>query len=279
MILVNIFDILSRTYIRNALIVGVIMALCLSLLGVSLVLKKHSMIGDGLSHVGFGAVAVAAAMSWAPLYFAIPVVIVASFFILFLAEKSKIIGDSAIALFSTISLAVGYAAIELGDGVSFNISAYLYGSILGVSETEVIMSIIIGIFVISLFIILYNKIFSITFDETFTKSIGIKTTLINIIISILTSLTVVIGMKVMGALLITALIIFPVLSARQIAKTFKMVTILSAIIGVLSFIHGLIFACVVDNLPIGSSIVFASFIICILSFGIGFLIKKRIRIN
>ena len=279
MILVNLFDILSRTYIRNALIVGVIMALCLSLLGVSLVLKKHSMIGDGLSPVGFGAVAVAVAMSWAPLYFAIPVVIVASFFILFLAEKSKIIGDSAIALFSTISLAVGYAAIELGDGVSFNISAYLYGSILGVSKTEVIMSIIIGIFVISLFIILYNKIFSITFDETFTKSIGIKTTLINIIISILTSLTVVIGMKVMGALLITALIIFPVLSARQIAKTFKMVTILSAIIGVLSFIYGLIFACVFDNLPIGSSIVFASFIICILSFGIGFLIKKRIRIN
>lgn len=273
----ELFQILSREYIRYAFIVGITMSLCGALLGVSLVLKKHSMIGDGLSHVGFGAVAVAACFGWAPLAFAIPMVMLSSFLILWLANKNKVFGDSAIAVFSTLALAIGYAAIELGDGINFNVGNYLYGSLLGVSLTEVILSIVVAVIVVGLYIILYNRIFSVTFDETFSKSTGTKTTLINIIISILTSLTVVIGMKVMGALLITALIIFPTLSARQVFKTFKGVTIFAAASSVISFIIGLLASCMISNLSIGSSIVFVSFIVCIICLIIG-KIKKKISI-
>jgi zinc transport system permease protein len=265
-ILSDLIQILSREYIRYAFIVGFTMSLCAALLGVSLVLKKHSMIGDGLSHVGFGAVAVAACFGWAPLAFAIPIVMLSSFLILWIANKSKVFADSLIALFSTLALAIGYAAIELGDGVNFNVGNYLYGSLLGVSLTEVIISLCVMFIVITLYIILYNRIFSVTFDSTFSKSTGTNVTLINVIISILTSLTVVIGMKVMGALLITSLIIFPTLSARLIFKKFKLVTIFSALIGILSFVIGLIASCIITNLPIGSSIVFVSFIVFILCF-------------
>ncbi len=265
----DLIQILSREYIRYAFVVGLTMSICGALLGVSLVLKKHSMIGDGLSHVGFGAVAVAACMGWAPLAFAIPVVMVASFLILWLANKSKVFGDSAIAVFSTLALALGYAAIELGEGVNFNVGNYLYGSLLGVRLEEVIISLIVLVIVVGLYILLYNRIFSVTFDETFSKSTGTKTTFINSVIAILTSLTVVIGMKVMGALLITALIIFPTLSARQIFKTFKGVTIFAVASSSFSFIVGLLLACIIGNLPIGSSIVFVSFIVCIICFCVG----------
>ena len=271
----SIFDILSRTYIKNAFVVGVMMSLAGALLGVSLVLKKHSMIGDGLSHVGFGSVALAACIGIAPLAFAIPLVIVSSFFIIWLSNKSKIFGDSAIALFSTLALAIGYAAIEMGEGVNFNVSSYLYGSLLGVTKLEVILSIIIALLVIITYIFLYNRIFSITFDETFSKSTGMHTNLINIILSILISLTIVIGMKVMGALLITALIIFPTLSSRQIFRTFKGVTIFSVISSVLCFIIGLLLACSIKNLPIGSSIVFVNFLYCIICFIIGKIIRVK----
>lgn len=265
----DLFQILSREYIRYAFIVGITMSVCGALLGVSLVLKKHSMIGDGLSHVGFGAVAVAACFGFTPLAFAIPMVMLSSFLILWLANKNKIFGDSAIAIFSTLALAIGYASIELSDGINFNVGNYLYGSLLGVSLTEVILSIVVAIIVVGLYIILYNKIFSVTFDETFSKSTGTKTIAINIVISILTSLTVVIGMKVMGALLITSLIIFPTLSARQITKTFKGVTIFAVIFSLISFVIGLLASCIITNLPIGSSIVFSSFILAMICFIIG----------
>ena len=283
MILINIFTLFSRTYIKYAIIVGVIMALCLALLGVSLVLKKHSMIGDGLSHVGFGAVAIALAIGWAPLYFAIPIVILASFVILYLAEKNKAFGDSAIALFSTVALAVGYVATEFGDGIKTSVNQYFYGSILTVSLEEVIISVIVGIIVIVLFIILYNRIFSVTFDQTFSKASGINTTLINVLISVLSSIIVVIGMKVMGALLITSLIIFPVLSSRQLFKKFKQVTIFAAIFSIISFFIGFIFACIIDKMPIGSSIVFANLFTLIISIIIGKILtiykKNKMKLN
>lgn len=271
----ELLQILSRSYILYAFIVGITMSVSLALLGVSLVLKKHSMIGDGLSHVGFGAVAVAACFGITPLYFAIPMVILSSFLILWLATKSKVFADSAIAIFSTLALAVGYAAIELGDGVNFNVGNYLYGSLLGVSLEEVILSVVIFIIVVLVYIFLYNRIFTVTFDETFSKSTGTKTTVMNIIISVLTSVTVVIGMKVMGALLITSLIIFPILSARQIFKTFKGVTIFSVIFSVISFTIGLLASCLIMNLPIGSSIVFTSFILCVISFIVGKIIRLK----
>ena len=271
----SLFDILSRTYIQYAFIVGVMMSLSGALLGVSLVLKKHSMIGDGLSHVGFGTVAIAACLGIAPLAFAIPLVMISSFAIILLSNKSKIFGDSAIALFSTVALAIGYAAIELGDGVNFNVESYLYGSLLGVTKTEVILSIVIALIVIITYIFLYNRIFSITFDETFSKSTGMKTTMINIRLASLRSLTIVIGMKVMGALLITSLIIFPTLASRQIFKSFKGVTIFSVIFSVISFTIGLVTACIITNLPIGYSIVFINFIFFMICFILGKIIRRK----
>ena len=271
----ELFQILLREYIRNAFIVGLTMAISLALLGVSLVLKKHSMIGDGLSHVVFGAVAVAVCFGFTPLYFAIPMVILASFLILYLANKSKAFADSAIAIFSTLALAIGYAAIELGEGVNFNLGNYLYGSLFGLELEDVILSLSVFFIVVIVYILLYNKIFTVTFDETFSKSTGTKTTVINIVISVLTSVTIVVGMKVMGALLITSLIIFPVLSARQIVKTFKRVTVFSVIFGIVSFIIGLLLSCIIRRLPIGSSIVFTSFILCMICVLIGKLMKRK----
>ena len=260
-------------FIVYALIVGISISICAALLGTSLVLKKNSMIGDGLSHVGFGACAVAIAMNWAPLALAIPVVIIASFVILKLSERSKIHGDSAIALIASSSLAIGYIVIHT-SGTNIDVENYLYGSILGITTTELIMSVILSLIVIAAFVILYNKIFAITFDEAFMKSTGGKTEIYNIIISILCSITVVLGMKLMGALLITSLIIFPTISARQIFKTYKSVVIASVIISVICFFIGMIINYYID-LPIGSTIVVVNLVLLIVMMLVGKLLKMK----
>ena len=249
----NFFSMFSYQFIVYALVVGISISICAALLGTSLVLKRNSMIGDGLSHVGFGACAIAMALNWAPLAFAIPVVVIASFLILKLSERSKIHGDSAIALIASASLAIGYIVIHV-SGTNIDVENYLYGSILGITKGELILSVTLSIIVILTFILLYNKIFAITFDEAFMKSTGGKTEVYNIIISILCSVTVVLGMKLMGALLITSLIIFPTISARQICKTYKSVVIASVIISVLCFFIGMVMNYYID-LPIGSTIV------------------------
>ena len=211
--MLSVFEMFEYEFIREALIVGICISICAALLGVSMVLKRHSMIGDGLSHVGFGAAAIASALNWAPLAFSIPVVMVASFFILKLTEKSKIHGDSAIALIASSSLAIGYIVVH-SSGTNIDIENYLYGSIYGITKVELILYVVLSLIVIGAFILLYNRIFSLTFDEGFAKSTGGKTKLYNAIISMLCSITVVLGMKVMGALLISSLIIFPTISAR-----------------------------------------------------------------
>ncbi len=249
----SFFQMFSYQFIVYALIVGISISICAALLGTSLVLKRNSMIGDGLSHVGFGACAIAMALNWAPLAFAIPIVIIASFLILKLSEKSKIHGDSAIALVASASLAIGYIVIHT-SGTNIDVENYLYGSILGITKQELIMSVSLSIVVILAFVLLYNKIFAITFDESFMKSTGGKTELYNIIISVLCSITVVLGMKLMGALLITSLIIFPTISARQIFKKYKSVVIASVVISVLCFFIGMVMNYYID-LPIGSTIV------------------------
>jgi zinc transport system permease protein len=249
----SFFEMFSYQFIVYALVVGISISICAALLGTSLVLKRNSMIGDGLSHVGFGACAIAIALNWAPLAFAIPIVIIASFLILKLSEKSKIHGDSAIALVASASLAIGYIVIHT-SGTNIDVENYLYGSILGITKQELIMSVSLSIVVIIAFVLLYNKIFAITFDESFMKSTGGKTEIYNIIISVLCSITVVLGMKLMGALLITSLIIFPTISARQIFKKYKSVVIASVVISVLCFFIGMVMNYYID-LPIGSTIV------------------------
>lgn len=258
----SLIEMFSLSFMGRALIAGFLISLCASLVGVSLVLRKNSMIGDGLSHVGFGAFAIASVLNFAPLEFALPIVIIVSFLILKLNENSKINGDAAIALISSSSLAIGTFVVSL-FGVNTDINNYLFGSILAISKTDVIISVILSIIVIVLYIFSYNKIFALTFDEKFAKSIGIKTNLYNIIFASLCSVVVVLGMRLMGALLISSLIIFPTLSSMQVFKTFKSVVISSVIISILAFITGLIISYLVAT-PTGATIVIVNLIIFIL---------------
>lgn len=253
----------SYLFLCRAVISGVLVALCAALLGVGLVLKKYSMIGDGLSHVAFGAMAVATAANLAPLKIAIPVVIIAAFLLLRISENSKLKGDSVIALISTGALAVGVMAVSLTTGMNIDVYNYMFGSILSVSGEETVLSVILCLIVLIFYIILYNRIFAITFDETFARASGIRAGFYNMFIAALTAVTVVLGMKLMGALLISALIIFPSLTAMRVFKTFKTVTVCAGIISVVSFIVGIILSYSL-NTPAGAGIVCVN----IIAFGI-----------
>lgn len=236
----SIGDILSYTFMQRALIVGVPVALCAALLGVSLVLKRYSMIGDGLSHVGFGALALAAAMNLAPLEVAIPVVIIAAFFLLRISQNSKINGDGAIAIVSSSALAVGIVVTSVTGGLNTDLYSYLFGSILALSQSDVILSLVLCGIVLFIYIFFYNKIFSVTFDENFSQATGTNAKAYNMVIALLTALTVVLGMQIMGTLLISSLIIFPGLTAMRLFKSYKGVVISAAIQSVFCVIAGLI---------------------------------------
>ena len=249
----SIIEMFSYAFMQRAFIVGFLISLCASLIGVSLVLRKNSMIGDGLSHVAFGTFAVASVLNFAPLEFSLPIVIIVSFLILKLNENSRINGDALIALISSSSLAIGTFIISLA-GVNTDINNYLFGSILAISKNDVIVSIILSILVILLYAFSYNKIFALTFDEKFAKSIGIKTNLYNIIFASLCSVVVVLGMRLMGALLISSLIIFPTLSSMQVFKKFRSVVISSIVISIIAFIAGLTISYMIAT-PTGATIV------------------------
>lgn len=259
----SIIEMFSYSFMIRAFIVGILISLCASLVGVTLVLRRNAMIGDGLSHVGFGAFSIATVLGIAPLQFAIPIVIIVSFFILRLNDNSKIHGDSAIGLISASSLAIGTFVISVTKGVNTDINNYLFGSILSISESDLIISIILSIFVIAIYIISYNKIFAITFDEKFAKSIGIKTNLYNMIFASLCSIIVVLGMRLMGSLLISSLIIFPSLSSSQVFKNFKSVVISSIFISIISFSIGLIVSYIYAT-PTGATIVIVNLIVFII---------------
>lgn len=258
----------NYTFIARALIVGLLVSLCAALLGVSLVLKRYSMIGDGLSHVGFGAIAVATAFNWAPMEFTIPVVIIAAFLLLRISENSTIKGDSAIAVISTGALAVGILVASVTTGMNTDINSYLFGSILAMSESDVIMSIALSAVVLVLFMLFYNRIFAVTFDETFAKATGIHAGLYNMLIAFLTAVTIVLGMRMMGALLISSLIIFPALSAMRVCKKFKAVVILSAVISIVCFLFGLITSYLFST-PTGATVVVLNIIVFIILAGLG----------
>lgn len=254
----------SYTFLTRALVVGLLISLCAALLGVSLVLKRYAMIGDGLSHVGFGALALAAVMNWAPLVVAVPVVIIAAFFLLRISESRKLKGDSAIALISTSSLAIGVMAVSLTSGMNTDVNNYLFGSILAMSDADVILSVGLSVVVLILFLLCYSRIFAVTFDESFARATGIHTGAYNVLIAVLTAVTIVLGMRMMGALLISALIIFPALSAMRVCKSFKSVMILAACISVFCFLVGLLVS-YLFNTPTGATVVIADlavFLLC-----------------
>ena len=243
----------STPILLRALIVGVLVSLCAALLGVSLVLKRYSMIGDGLSHVGFGALAIAAVMNWAPMAVAIPVVIAAAFLLLRLSGNGKIKGDSAIALISTGALAIGVMAVSL-SGMNSDLDSYLFGSIYAISDEDVVISVVLALLVLVLFVFFYTKIFAITFDENFARATGTRVGTYNMLIALLTALTIVIGMRMMGSMLISSLIIFPALCSMRVFRSFRAVTICSAVISVVTFVIGMVFSYEFGT-PGGASIV------------------------
>ena len=247
-------EMLSYPFIIRALVVGTLVSLCSALLGVNLVLKRYSMIGDGLSHVAFSAMAVATAMNWAPLSVAIPVVIAASYILLRLSSNGRFSGDSAIALLSTGALAVGIFIISMKSGVNTDINNYMFGSVLAINKSDVTLSVVLSLAVLALYVLFYNKIFAVTFDEPFANATGIRANFYNMLIAVLTAVTIVLGMRMIGALLISSLIIFPAMSSMRIFKCFRSVVICSAVISVFCFLSGLMVS-YEYSAPTGASVV------------------------
>ncbi|MBE5956999.1 MAG: metal ABC transporter permease [Lachnospiraceae bacterium] len=247
-------DMLSYPFLMRAFIVGALVALCCALLGVSLVLKGFSMIGDGLSHVSFGALTVAMALNLAPLPFALPVVIFAAFCLLKIKNNSVIKGDAGIALISSSALAIGLMAASLTTGMNADVYSYMFGSILSMKESDVSISIVLSIIVLLLFLLCYHKIFSITFDENFARATGLPVSGFNMLIAFLSAVTIVLGMRMMGTMLISSLILFPCLIARQVFQNFFGVTVCAGVLSLISFSIGMVISYQFDA-PVSASIV------------------------
>ena len=259
--LLNMF---SYHFMQRALIVGVLVSLCAAVLGVSLVLKRYSMIGDGLSHVGFGALAIASAFNLAPLAVAVPVVIIAAVLLLRLSRDGKIKGDAAIAMISSASLAIGVITVSLTTGMNTEVSSYMFGSVLSLSRGDAVLSAILSAAVLTLFVLFYPRLFAVTFDETFARATGTRTDVYNTLLAVLTAVTVVLGMRMMGALLISSLIIFPALSAMRVCRSFKKVIVCAALISIACFVLGLSASYLFET-PTGASVVvadLAAFALC-----------------
>lgn len=251
---------LEQSFVRYAIIVGLLIAICSSLIGVTLVLKRFSFIGDGLSHVAFGAMAIGTVLNLADnMLLTLPITIISAVVLLKSGQNAKIKGDAAIAMLSVSALAFGYLLLNIfsaSSNVSGDVCTTLFGStsILTLTERDVFICIILSVLIISSFIFLYHSIFDVTFDEDFAKAVGTKTDFYNLIIAIIIAVIIVLGMRLVGALLISALIIFPALSAMSIYKTFLSVTICSLVVSFVGALIGLIFSIYVGT-PVGATIV------------------------
>ena len=268
-----IMEMMSYPFIVRAFIVGILVSLCAALLGVSLVLKQYSMIGDGLSHVSYGALSIAVACGIAPLKLSIPIVVLAAYLLLRMNENGMMKSDAAIAAMSASALAIGVTVTSLTTGMTTDVCSYMFGSILAMSTEDVVLSIILSIVVLILFSVCYHNIFAVTFDENFAKATGVKVSLFNTLISVLTAITIVLGMQMMGAMLISSLIVFPALSSMRIFKSFKSVMISSALLAVICFCIGMVVSYIYST-PAGASIVLVNLCVFVLFFVVGE-IKKR----
>lgn len=259
----------SHPFVRYAFIVGILIALCSSLLGVTLVLKRFSFIGDGLSHVAFGAMAIAAVAGLTNrMIIVMPVTVVSAVLILRTGQSTKIRGDASIAMISVSALAIGYILMNVFP-VSSNISADVCGSLFGstsiltLKKSDVWLCLVMTIIVIAIFVLFYNKIFSVTFDENFSKATGINSDGYNLMIAVITAVIIVLAMNLVGSLLISALIIFPALSAMRIFKSFRNVIICSAIISVVCAASGILIS-IFASTPVGATIVAADLAVFII---------------
>ena len=241
-------------FIVRAFAVGILVSLCAALLGVPLVLKRYSMIGDGLSHVSFGALSVALACGFSPLWFSIPVVVLAAFFLLRVADRSRVSADALIAVFSASSLAVGIIVTSLTTGMTTDVDSYMFGSILAMSRGDVVLSAALAVTVLVLYALCYHRIFAVTFDERFSRATGVRVGLYNSLLALLTALTVVLGMRMMGAMLISSLIIFPALSAMRVLRSFRAVVLCAGVMSVAGFCAGLVGSYLL-SVPVGACVV------------------------
>lgn len=250
-------EMLSYPFLVRALTGGILISLCASLLGVSLVLKRYSMIGDGLSHMSFGALSIAIAFGWAPLAVSIPVVVAAAILLLRITGNGKIKSDAAIAMISAGSLSAGIIVTSLTTGMTTDVSSFMFGSILAMSREDVILSVVLSAIVLGMFILCYNKVFAVTFDESFAKATGVHVGAYNMIIAVLTAVTIVLGMRMMGAMLISSLVIFPALTSMRVFKSFRGVVVSSGIVSVVCFFIGLVLS-YQYSIPAGASVVMAN---------------------
>jgi ABC-type Mn2+/Zn2+ transport system permease subunit len=250
----TLIDYLSYAFIQRAILVGLLIALSSSFLGIFLVLRKYSMIGDGLAHVSFATIAIALFFQTSPLILSIPTVSLASLAILKLSEENQIGGDAAIGLISSTAIALGVMIASKASGFNVDLFSYLFGSILLISNTDVQLSLLLSVTVIALIVIFYDELFAVTYDAEFAQVSGRKTRQLNQLIAILTSITIVLGIRVVGTMLISSLIIFPSVSAMRLARSFKGTIALSAVIASLSVVLGVGLSLWFD-LPTGSTIV------------------------
>ncbi|MBR1883824.1 MAG: metal ABC transporter permease [Clostridia bacterium] len=257
-------EMMSHAFIARAMLVGILVSLCAALLGVSLVLKRYSMIGDGLSHVGFGILTISTAFGISsPLYIAVPGVMIFAVLLLKIGSSGKIKSDSAIALIASSALAIGVAVTSVTTGMNTDVCNFMFGSILAMSTSDVYLSVIVSILVILLFVIYYRKLFIITFDEEFAKASSLKVKKYTNLIAVLTAVIIVVGMRMMGTMLISSIIIFPALTSMRVFKSFKKVVISSAVVSVVSFILGL-YLSYVYNISTGATIVLVNLVLFII---------------
>ena len=250
----------SFSFVQYAFIVGVLISLCSSLLGVTLVLKRFSFIGDGLSHVAFGAMAIAAVLNLSNnMYLVLPFTVIAAILLLRTGKNTKIQGDAAIAVISVSSLALGYLLMNVfssSANLAGDVCSTLFGStsILTLTKAEVYLCVILSIAVIAAFTVFYNKIFAVTFDENFAQAVGTHASLYNLVIAVIIAIIIVLAMNLVGSLLISALVIFPALSAMRVLRSFKSVIICSAAVSVVCSVSGLLIS-ILAGTPVGSTIV------------------------
>ncbi len=280
----SIFELLGKyfsyEFVWFALIVGVLISLCSALFGVVLVLKRFSFIGDGLSHVAFGALAIATVMNISSsMLVVLPVTVICAVVILGVGKKTQIKGDAAIAMISVGALALGYLVMSLfssSGNIAGDVCSTLFGSfsIITLSRAEVLACVILSVIVIAAFVLLYNRIFALTFDESFASASGVRSSVYNLIIAFITAVIIVLAMNLVGSLLISALVIFPALSAMRVARTFKGVVITAAIISTLCALIGILVA-ILASTPVGPTVV----AIDIVAFGICFAAGKLMKIQ
>lgn len=261
----ELINFLQYTFVQRAFLAGSFVAIACAALGMFLVLRKMSLIGDGLSHVSFGAIALGLLFGSSPYYVAVPVVMLGSILILKISEKAKVYGDAAIGIVSAVGIAGGVILASLSRGFNVDLFSYLFGNILAISQAEVFFSIILSTLVLLLLYFFYWDLFSATFDEEYARTTGIKTSFINLLLTLMTAITVVLSVKMVGVMLVSALLILPAVSALQFAKGFKAAVVWSIIFSIVSVLSGITFSFFLD-LPTGATVVMFNVVLFIFSF-------------